>query len=404
MTNDQREFDVIVWGASGFTGRLVAEYLAENYGVGGNVKWAMAGRNAGKLGEVAEAVGAGGVPLITGDADDPKSLGEMARRTKAIITTVGPYQKYGEPLVAACAAAGTDYVDLSGEPPFMRAMIDQYSDEAQESGARIVHSCGFDSIPFDLGVYYVQKLAKEEFGAPAREVKGRVLAMRGGASGGTIASALATIENISDPQVRRVMSDIYSLAPDNDAKRPRQPDGNRPRYDRDTKKWVAPFVMAAINARNVHRSNMLMDYAYGEDFRYSEMMAAPNAPAAFAIAGGTGGFAGALLFPPTRTLLKNTVLPKPGDGPAKRQRESGFYKVLFIAKNEKGEIVKAMVKGDRDPGYGSTSKLIAESALCLTFDVSRDETSGGVWTPAAAMGDKLIERLQKNAGLTFEEV
>ena len=401
MTN-QREFDVIVWGATGFTGRLVAEYLAERYGAESNTRWAMAGRNVGKLGEVAEAIGAGAVPLITADAADAKSLGEMARRTKAIITTVGPYQKYGEPLVEACAAAGTDYVDLCGEPPFMRRMFDQYSDEAKASGARIVHSCGFDSIPFDLGVYFVQGLAREKFGKPAADVKARVLAMRGGASGGTIASALATIENIGDADVRRVMRDIYSLAPDETAVRPRQPDMNTPHYDRDAKKWVALFVMAAINARNVHRSNMLMDYAYGEDFRYSEMMAAPNAPAAFAITGGMGAGAGALLFPPTRALLKNTVLPKPGDGPSARQRETGFYKILFVAKNDGGESVSAIVKGDRDPGYGSTSKMIAESALCLAFDVSREETPGGVWTAAAAMGDKLIARLEANAGLSFE--
>ncbi len=411
MTNNQREFDVIVWGASGFTGRLVAEYLNKQYGLNGdapnNVKWAMAGRNAAKLGEVAEAIGAnqskgGGVSLVTGDAADAKSLGEMARRTKVIITTVGPYQIHGEPLVAACAAAGTDYVDLSGEPPFMRRMIDQYSDEAAMTGARIVHSCGFDSIPFDLGVYYVQKLAKEKFGAPASEVKGRVLAAKGGASGGTVASMLATLEKIGDPFVRQVMRDIYSLAPDDNAVRPRQPDGNTPHYDKDAKKWVAPFIMAAINARNVHRSNMLMGYPYGEGFRYSEMMAAPNAPAAFAIAGGMGGFAGALAFPPTRVLLKNTVLPKPGEGPSKAQREAGFYKVLFVAKTDDGDSVSAIVKGDRDPGYGSTSKLIAEAALCLAFDVSREDTPGGVTTPAAAMGDKLIKRLHEKAGLTFE--
>jgi len=401
MTNN-REFDVIVWGATGFTGRLAAEYLNARHPAGGNVRWAMAGRNAGKLGEVAEAIGAGAIPLVTADADDLKSLGEMARRTKAIITTVGPYQKYGAPLVEACVAAGTDYVDLSGEPPFMRRMIDQYSEQARETGARIVHSCGFDSIPFDLGVLYVQELAKEQWGAPAREVNGRVMAVKGGASGGTIASALATIENIGDPFVRRTMRDIYSLAPDDDAKRPRQPDMNTPHYDRDAKKWVAPFVMAAINARNVHRSNMLMDYAYGEDFRYSEMMAAPNAPAAFAITGGMGAGAGALLFPPSRALLKNTVLPKPGDGPSERQRETGFYKILFVAKNDDGETVNAIVKGDRDPGYGSTSKMIAEAALCLALDVSREETPGGVWTAAAAMGEKLIARLEEHAGLTFE--
>lgn len=402
MSNTERDYDVVVWGATGFTGRLVAEYLAEKYGVAGPVRWAMAGRNAGKLGEVAEAIGAGGVPFVTADADDMKSLGEMARSTKAVITTVGPYQKYGEKLVAACVAAGTDYVDLCGEPPFMRRMIDQHSDEAKASGARIVHSCGFDSIPFDMGVYYVQTLAREKFGGPAPEVKARVLAARGGASGGTIASMLATLETIGDPFVRRVMRDIYALAPDEAANRPRQPNDNRVRYDRDARKWVAPFVMAAINARNVHRSNMLMDYAYGEKFTYSEMLAAPNAPAAFAIAGGTGAGVGALAFPPMRALMKSTVLPKPGEGPGKAQREAGYYKILFVAKSKAGDSVRAIVKGDRDPGYGSTSKLIAEAALCLAFDVDRDETPGGVWTPAAAMDGKLIDRLHENAGLTFE--
>ena len=402
MKNEQRDFDVIVWGASGFTGRLVAEYLNSQYGLDGDVTWAMAGRNAGKLGEVAASIGADTVPLVVADANDPISLGEMARRTKAIITTVGPYQNYGEPLVAACAAAGTDYVDLSGEPPFMRKIIDQYSEEAKASGARIVHSCGFDSIPFDMGVFYVQRLANEKFGKPALEVKGRVLAAKGGASGGTVASALTTIENIGDPLVRNVMKDIYALAPDAAAKRPRQPNPNTPHYDRDTGKWVAPFIMAAINARNVHRSNMLMGYAYGENFQYSEMMAAPNAPAAFAIAGGLGGFAGALAFPPSRFLMKKTVLPNPGEGPSKKQRDEGFYKVLFVAKAESGETVKAMVKGDRDPGYGSTSKLIAEAALCLCDDIDHTETPGGVYTPAAAMGDKLIKRLHERAGLTFE--
>ncbi len=402
MTNKNREFDVIVYGASGFTGRLVAEYLNDSYGLNGNVRWAMAGRNAGKLGEVAAGIGADTAPLITADAADPKSLGEMARRASAVITTVGPYQRYGEPLVEACVAAGTDYADLCGEPPFMRRMIDRYSDDALASGARIVHSCGFDSIPFDLGVYYVQNLARAKSGGPAPLVKGRVLAAKGGASGGTVASALATMENIRDPHVRRVMGDIYALAPDEAANRPRQPDANTPHYDRDTRKWVAPFIMAAINARNVHRSNMLMGYPYGEDFQYSEMMTAPNAPAAFAIAGGLGGFAGAIAFPPSRAALKSFVLPKPGEGPTKQQRDNGFYKVLFTAKTADGENVSAIVKGDRDPGYGSTSKLIAESALCLAFDVDRDETPGGVTTPAAAMGDKLIERLHKNAGLTFE--
>lgn len=396
-----REFDVIVWGASGFTGRLVAQYLAEQYGIDDTVRWAIAGRNIGKLGEIAEKIGAGGVRLISGDANDPVSLGEMARRTKIIITTVGPYQKYGEALVAACAAAGTDYVDLAGEPPFIRKMIDTYGEQAAASGARIVPSCGFDSIPFDLGVHYVQRLASEKFGAPAPYVKGRVLAAKGGASGGTVASILTLLERGDDPFVRNVMRDVYSLAPDDNASRPRQPNPNRVFYDKDAGKWVTPFIMAAINMRNVHRSNMVKGYPYGENFKYCEMMAAPNAPAAFAITAGLGGFTGALALPPTRAALKNFFLPKPGEGPGAQQREAGFYKLLFIAKNDDGESVKAIVKGDRDPGYGSTSKLIAESALCLAFDVGRDEAPGGVSTSASAMGDKLIDRLHNKAGLTF---
>jgi short subunit dehydrogenase-like uncharacterized protein len=333
-----RSHDIVIYGATGFTGRLVAEYLNARFPLDGDhgVRWAMAGRSPEKLKKVAAEIGAGDAPTVIADASDPKSLGEMARAAKVIITTVGPYQKYGEPLVRACAAAGTDYVDLSGEPPFMRRMIDQYTEDAQTSGARIVHSCGFDSIPFDMGVYFVQGLAREKFGRPAREVKGRVMAAKGGASGGTIASMLATLETIGDPFVRRVMADIYALAPDKTVKRPAQPNDNRPRYDSDAGKWVAPFIMAPINARNVHRSNMLMAYVYGEDFRYSEMMAAPNAPAAFAIAAGSGAGVGALAFPPTRALLKRVALPKPGEGPSRAEREAGFYKVLFIAKSDDG--------------------------------------------------------------------
>ncbi|MEO1015142.1 MAG: saccharopine dehydrogenase NADP-binding domain-containing protein [Pseudomonadota bacterium] len=397
-----REFDIIVWGATGFTGRLVTEYLAGEYGVGGELKWAVAGRSPEKLAAVMAEVGATEAPRVIADAGDPASLDEMARRAKVVLTTVGPYQKYGEPLVAACAAAGTDYVDLCGEPPFMRRMIDAYSDKALETGARIVHSCGFDSIPFDLGVYYVQKLYADAYGAPARDVKCRVLDMRGGMSGGTAASAVATLELAeADAQVRDVMRDVYALAPDPSATRPRQPNVRTPHYDADAGVWAAPFIMADINMRNVHRSNMLMEYAYGRDFRYSEMMAAPNAAAAYAIAGGMGAFGAGLAFAPTRALLKSAILPKPGEGPSKRQREAGYFKALFIAKGEGGAMAKAMVTGDRDPGYGSTSKMISEAAACLALDLPKGSNAGGVTTPAAAMGDALIERLTARAGLTF---
>ena len=401
----EREFEVVVWGASGFTGRLVVEYLLQKYGIDGKVRWAAAGRDVEKINRTLEEVGAAGAPTIQADANDAASLAALASRTKVILTTVGPYQKYGTDLVAACVAAGTDYVDLCGEPPWMRRMIDAHHAGANQTGARIVHSCGFDSIPFDLGVHFAQNLFKEAYGRPAKEVKGRVLAAKGGASGGTIASFLATVEAAAkDAFVRKVMRDPYSLAPDSSAKRPRQPDGRTPRYDRDAGKWMAPFVMADINTRNVHRTNMLSGYAYGQDFKYSEMMAAPNAAAAYAIAAGTGGFAGLIAFPPTRAILSRTALPKPGEGPSKHARETGFYKVLFIAKGaRRGEMVKALVTGDRDPGYGSTSKLIAESAICLAKDVDHVATPGGVWTPAAAMGDDLIVRLMGHAGLDFNQ-
>ncbi len=398
-----REFDIIVWGATGFTGRLVAEYLAAEYGVGDEVKWAVAGRSPEKLAAVMAEVGAAEAPRIVADAADPTSLDAMVRRAKVVLTTVGPYQKYGEPLVAACAAAGTDYVDLCGEPPFMRRMIDRYGEEARATGARVVHSCGFDSIPFDLGVYFVQKLFADAHGAPAPEVACRVLEMRGGMSGGTAASAVATLELAgADAAARDVMRDVYGLAPDATSSRPRQPNVRAPRYDADAGVWAAPFIMADINMRNVHRSNLLMEYAYGQDFKYSEMMAAPNAAAAYAIAGGLGFFGAGLALGPTRALLKNAILPKPGEGPSKRQREAGYFKALFIAKGASGETAKALVTGDRDPGYGSTSKMIAEAAACLALDLSGENNAGGVTTPAAAMGDALIERLTAHAGLTFD--
>jgi len=404
----KKNIDVLVWGATGFTGRLVAEYLSTEYGTQAKagqtgLRWALGGRNKDKLKHLAEKLGAQTVPIITAEAKDEAGLAAIVRRTKVVLTTVGPYQKYGSALVAACAGAGTDYVDLSGEPAWMRQMIDAHHDQARQTGARIVHSCGFDSIPFDLGVYAVQKLFRERYGTPASEVKGRVLAMRGGASGGTIASALATLEAAGrDPEVRKILANPYGLAPDPEAKRPRQPDSRKPHFDPDTDKWVAPFVMADINLRNIHRSNMLMNYAYGQDFQYSEMVTTKTAAAAFATAAGLGGVFGLLRFPPSRALLRKMVLPKPGDGPNRHERESGFYKILFLAKGMQGRTARVIVKGDRDPGYGSTSKMIAEAAICLALDVDKADQPGGVLTPAPAMAEELIARLTAHAGLHFE--
>lgn len=374
------EFDIIVYGASGFTGRLVAEYLAGRYGVGGEVKWAMAGRSADKLAQVRDEIGAPKeTPLVVADADDAGSLQAMVGRTKAVLTTVGPYQLYGSGLVAACAAAGTDYLDLCGEPAWMRQMIDAHDAEARRTGARIVFSCGFDSIPFELGAYFVEEIAKARLGAPAPRVKGRVRRMKGGFSGGTAASLQATMAAAAkDPSIIAYLTDPFALA--GGFKGPAQPPGDKPEHDPDLDAQVGPFVMATINTKNVHRANALLDHAWGQDFVYDEMVVIdPNAPPVASLGGPN--------------------MPKPGEGPSKEERETGFFDVAFIAIAADGRQVRAGVTGDKDPGYGSTSKMISEAAVCLVKDAA--EVRGGVWTPGAAMGGRLIKRLSDNAGLTF---
>ncbi|HBM87823.1 MAG TPA: saccharopine dehydrogenase, partial [Rhodobiaceae bacterium] len=366
-----------------------AEYLSKQY-ADGSVKWAMAGRSAEKLASVRDLIGApADTPLIAADAADPAALKKMVESTKVVITTVGPYLLYGEPLVAACAAAGTDYVDLCGEVPFMRKMIDAHEDAAKKSGARIVFSCGFDSIPFDMGVYFLQDQAKAKFGKPAPRVKGRVRAMNGTLSGGTAASGRATFELAQkDPAMMAHLFNPYSLAPGYEGIE--QPDGMKPYEDPAVGMWVAPFFMAVINTKNIHRSNFLMDNAYGTDFQYDEMMLAgpgetgkktADAIAATDITGGDDA-------------------PKPGEGPSKEEREAGNYDVLFVGEMPDGASIKVGVTGDKDPGYGSTSKMISESAICLIQNVA--DLPGGIYTPAPAFGMEIIDRLRANAGLTFE--
>ena len=380
-----REFDVIVYGATGYTGKLVAEYLAQRDPA---PRWAMAGRSLTKLEAARAEVGApADTPLIVADADDPSALKAMCGRTRVVLTTVGPYQLYGEPLVAACAHSGTGYVDLCGEPAWMRAMIDKYDADARASGARIVFSCGFDSIPFDLGVWEVQQCAKAKFGRPAPRVKGRIRKMQGTFSGGTFASAKATMAAAArDPGILKLMINPFALTPG--FRGPSQPTGMIPEYDAAVGGWVAPFVMATINTKNVHRTNALTGHAYGTDFVYDEMMIAPGlgelgkaAAEAIAKMNPIGGDKG----------------PAPGEGPSREEREAGFYDILFIAEMPDGDRAEAVVTGDRDPGYGSTSKMIAETALLL----GETESEGGVWTPTALLGEKLRDRLAEKAGLTF---
>lgn len=383
-----REFDIIVYGATGFTGRLVAEYLTAHYaGRKDAPKWAMAGRSAAKLAEVRDLIGAPtDTPLIVADASDPASLDAMAARAQVILTTVGPYQLYGSPLVAACVKAGTAYADLCGEPGWMREMIDEHQDAAKASGARITFSCGFDSIPFDLGVHFLQAEAIKRHGKPAPRVKGRVRKMAGGASGGTIASLTETMKAIArKPSLALLLKSSFALTPGFEG--PSQPTGLIPEYDSATGTWTAPFVMAAINTKNVHRTNFLLGHAWGEDLVYDEMMMTTIGDAGKAMA---EAIAKANPFGESKL--------QPGEGPSKEERENGFYDILFVGEYPDGTSVRASVQGDRDPGYGSTSKMLAETGIALL--ANRGE--GGVWTPGALLGDALIERLTANAGLTFQ--
>ena len=384
------KFDIVVYGATGFTGQLVAEYLAAHYKGDAGLKWAMAGRSREKLAAVRDAIGAPkDLPLIVADSGDSASLKAMVGQTKSVITTVGPYMLYGNELLAACVEAGVDYFDLCGEPIWMRQKIEQHEAAAKKSGARIVFSCGYDSLPFELGVFCAQEEAKKAFGTAAPRVKGRVRQMKGTFSGGTAASMRAIFEAAAkDLSLVALLKDPFSLTPGFEG--PKQPPGNRPVYDEELKTWTAPFVMANINTRNVHRSNMLLGFPYGRDFVYDEMV----------ITGpGEQGEAAARKVMAANNKLSGTDVPKPGEGPSKEERESGYYDLLFVAIAPDGRQARAVVKGDRDPGYGSTSKMIAECAICLLRDAA--DVAPGIWTPGAAMGDRLIKRLEEHAGITF---
>jgi short subunit dehydrogenase-like uncharacterized protein len=389
MSSSDKAFDIVVYGATGFTGRLVAEYLAAQYGDDADLKWAMAGRNETKLASVRDEIGApADTPLVVADANDSTSLKRMVESTRVVLTTVGPYQLYGSDLVAACAGAGTDYVDLCGEPAWMRQMIDAHEQTAKQSGARIVFSCGFDSIPFDMGVYFLQQAAIDKFGNPAPVVHGRVRKMKGTFSGGTAASFKATMAAAAkDPQILEYLRDPFALTPG--SRGAEQPTGAKPMYDEVIGSWVAPFIMAAINTRNVLRSNALMDFRYGRDFQYDEMLV--TGP-------GEQGEAAAKAVASDKSMMSDDG-PKPGEGPSKEERETGFYDVLFVGEMPDGQTIRAAVTGDRDPGYGSTSKMISEAAICLVRDAG--DTPGGIWTTAPAMNGALIDRLTEHAGLTF---
>jgi short subunit dehydrogenase-like uncharacterized protein len=408
MSADGKEFDVIVWGATGFTGRLVAENLLARYGAGGDLKWAMAGRSEDKLKRVREAFGDGSerIPLVVADSHDPASLEAMVGRTAVVCSTVGPFAKHGSGLVAACAGAGTDYCDITGEVQWVRRMIDAHAEEAAASGARIVHCCGFDSIPSDLGVLYTHRRMEQLHGGTCERIGLRVKRMKGAFSGGTVASLLNALDEARvDKSARRTMGNPYGLNPEGETRGPDGPDQRSVRWDADVNSWTAPFVMAAINTRVVRRSNAIMGYPYGKGFRYDEAVMTGSGPAgwsrAAAMTGSLVAFVTAASVGPARALLNRLFLPQPGEGPDAEAREKGYFDIVLVGKRG-GATVRTRVRGDRDPGYGATSRMLGESAVCL----ARDDlpTTGGSWTPASCMGEALIRRLEDSAGMSFSLV
>lgn len=400
--------DIIVFGATSFVGKLVAEYMLARYPAGSDVNWAIAGRSESKLAALKQALGEGAahLPTLVVDASDHEGIGKMCDAAKLIISTVGPYALYGEALVKACASSGTDYCDLTGEPQWIQRMLKRYEAVAKISGARIIHCCGFDSIPSDLGVYFLQQQSLDKLGRYCDTVKMRVQAMKGGASGGTIASMLNLVKEVSkDPSLRKLLANPYALCPEGHGFKARQINIKSGCYDPDIQAWIAPFVMAAINTRIVHRTNALLDIPYSSEFKYDEAVvtgkSAKGSVKATAMSIGLGGFMMASAIPPTRWLLESFVLPKPGEGPDKKARETGFYSLDFVGTTSAGQKLTCRVTGDRDPGYGSTAKMLSESALCLLKELPNDVLPGGFWTPASGMGDALITRLETHAGLTF---
>lgn len=388
-----REFDVVVWGATGYTGRLVAERLVTE---AKGAKWAIAGRDRKKL----EALGLS-VPILVGDAGDPRSLDAIAQRARVVCTTVGPYMKYGAELVAACVRAGTSYCDLTGETPFIKQMIDQHHDAAKANGARIVHCCGFDSIPSDLGVLLLHEEAKRR-GARLAKVDGVFGESSGTFSGGTVASILNLLDlTRKDPSIRKQLMDPYQLDTAEHRGGPDKTDFSGIAREPRLGMWTAPFLMAAVNARVVRRSNALLGHAYGDDFRYVERMStgrgAKGLALASAITAGLAAFAAGSQLSPLRKLIEQK-LPSPGEGPTPEQRAKGFFVVRHLGRTTDGLEVQARVEDRRDPGYGSTAVMISEAALCLARDPLA--SPGGVQTPAAAMGLALVERLRA-AGMTF---
>jgi short subunit dehydrogenase-like uncharacterized protein len=401
MRKQQKEFDLMIYGATSFVGKIMVAYLASL--PKDEFTWAIAGRSEAKLKELKAELGLQDISHFVADAKDEKALGALCDSANVIVTTVGPYALYGETLVKLCAQSGTDYLDLTGEPQWIKVMLDKYEAQAKESGARIIHCAGFDSIPSDLGVYLSQRLAIQKTGKPASQIKMRVYKIKGTASGGTVASILNVLKEAGDnPDLRKQLVNPYILCGSDHGFSVRQKNHKKAEYDEALGHWTMPFVMAAINERIVHRSNALLKGLYGKAFQYDEAMSAKKATTAWGTTMGLGAFVVAASIGPVRNLLAKYVLPKPGEGPTQEQQDTGMFDLRFYANLEDGKQQVVQVIGDKDPGYGSTAKMLSQAALCLAKDT--EGLSGGMWTPAAAMGDALIKRLSAHAGVEVKEM
>ena len=397
-----KKFDIIIWGATSFTGKLVTEYIFKKYG-SSKIKWAIAGRNLKKLEKIRYQVADENIPIFIADSFDEESLSKFVKKTKVVCSTVGPYSLYGTKLVKLCVDNNTNYCDITGEAHWIRSLIDRFHEEAKSKKIKIINSCGFDSIPSDMGVYFIQNEIKKINNNYAKSIKMRVAGIRGGISGGTYSSINNLLkEAYRDNSIFKVLNNPYGLNPKDKMEGLDKKDLRKIIFDKESNSWIYPFIMAGINTKIVRRSNALSNFIYGKDFRYEEAMIAGK---------GISGFWKAILavFPlamiglnPNSFLKKivDSFMPKPGEGPGIEKRKNGFYNLRFYITLNNNRTAFAKVIGDSDPGYGSTSKMLAESALCLAFDNLSDNY--GVITPSSGMGDKLLNRLKENAGLSFE--
>jgi len=404
MTSNQ--YDIVIFGATSFVGQILTGYMMQQYGVDGDIKWAIAGRSEQKINELKDKFQAQAINHILADASDESQLENMVNQARVLVSTVGPYALYGEPLVKVCVNSGTDYCDLTGEIQWYKRMVDRYEATAKKTGARIVHCSGFDSLPSDLGVWFTQNKAQQAFGQMCQQVKLRVAKIKGGASGGTVASMVNIAkEAAKDPALRKELQNPYSVCPSDHGYKTRQDNINGAVFDEDFNAWVGPFVMAAVNTRVVHRSNALLNNAYGADFKYDEGMLMgkdkKGKGRARNMAWGLTAFMILAAIKPTRWVLEKFILPKPGQGPSADEQLNGMFDMRFVGKTTDGKTIKTRVTGDRDPGYGSTAKMLGQAAVCLS-QIQKEEKDGGFWTPASIYGDDLVNRLIQHSGLTFE--